>query len=96
MSNLFHIDIVGPEKIIYSGEIISLVVPAEFGYLGVLANHAPLIAHLVKGKITLRDNTDATLIFDIRDQGFIEVLKNNVTLVLGSDGPDMPDHVLSS
>jgi F-type H+-transporting ATPase subunit epsilon len=84
MANTFHIDIITAEKIIYSGEAISLVVPAEFGYLGVLANHAPLITHLVKGRITLKNNSSSPLIFNSHSTGFMEVLKNKVTLILDS------------
>jgi F-type H+-transporting ATPase subunit epsilon len=83
VDNTFHVDIVSPEKIIYSQEALSLVVPAELGYMGILANHAPLVARLVKGKITLKDNSKETKFFDVPGSGFIEVLKNKVTLILG-------------
>ncbi len=84
MDNSFHIDIVTPEKTIYSGSIVSLVVPAELGYMGILANHAPLIAHLVKGKIVLKNTSQETKVFELSASGFMEVLKNKVTLILDS------------
>jgi F-type H+-transporting ATPase subunit epsilon len=84
VSSIFHIDIVTPAGIAYSGEAVSLVVPSQLGYLGVLANHAPLVARLDKGRIIIRDNANRTKIFKSENQGFIEVLKNNVTLTLDS------------
>jgi F-type H+-transporting ATPase subunit epsilon len=91
MSSQFHVDIITPEKVVYRDEILSLVVPAELGYLGVLANHAPLIAHLVKGKIILRDNQGKTEIFHSEGNGFIEVLKNKVTLILEASVYSLPE-----
>lgn len=84
MDNTFHVDIVTPERTVYSGNIISLVVPAELGYMGILANHAPLIAHLIKGKIILRSSLQETKVFNLPGSGFMEVLKNKVTLTLDS------------
>lgn len=81
MANLFHVDIISPGKIIYKGDAVSLIVPAEFGYLGVLANHAPLIAHLAKGRIILRDGSNEPKFFDC-EKGFMEVLENTATLIM--------------
>ena len=50
MTHLFRLNIYSQEKTLYDGEIFSLIAPGESGYLGVLANHAPLIANLVLEK----------------------------------------------
>lgn len=84
MIKTFHVDIVSPAKIIYSQEAVSLVVPAELGYLGVLADHEPLLAHLVKGKIILRDGANQAKVFHLNGQGFLEVAKNKATIILDS------------
>ena len=54
MAKKFKTEIVTPEKVIFSEEIESLVIPAERGYLGVLAGHAPLLCTLKPGAITIR------------------------------------------
>ena len=82
MEKVFQINILMPEKEIFAGEISSLVVPAALGYLGVLANHAPLIANLVPGKITYRDNQGKEVIVKNSGKGFIEVAKNKATILL--------------
>ena len=77
-------DIVTPKKIVYSADAVSLIVPAQLGYLGVLAGHTPLIARLKKGKIILRDSSAKTVTFYCEGRGFMEVLKNRATLILDS------------
>lgn len=84
MADLFHVDIASPDKLLYSADAVSLVVPAELGYLGILANHAPLIANLKKGRITLRDPSGKENIFYSNGKGIIEVLDNRATLLFES------------
>jgi F-type H+-transporting ATPase subunit epsilon len=54
MAKKFKTEIVTPERVVFSEEIESLVIPAERGYLGVLAGHAPLLCTLQPGAITIR------------------------------------------
>jgi len=79
---LFKIHISTPEKTIYEGEISSLIAPGELGYLGVLVDHAPLIANLVPGKIIIRDEAVQPTIFNCKSTGILEVLKNNVNVLV--------------
>ena len=81
---LFHVDIVSPDKSIYNGAIQSLVVPCELGYLGVLADHAPLVANIVRGKITLKKDSGEILEISSKSRGFLEVNKNKAILLLDS------------
>ncbi len=88
MAKTFHIQIVTPGKVFYEGDVVSLVAPGEGGYLGVLADHAPLISNLKPGKIkvTVRPD-DPPLLFDSPGKGFLEVFKNQVTLLVRSLEP---------
>ena len=54
MAKKFKTEIVTPEKVVFSEEIESLVIPAERGYLGVLAGHAPLLCTLQLGEIRIK------------------------------------------
>ncbi|MDD4878927.1 MAG: ATP synthase F1 subunit epsilon [Candidatus Omnitrophica bacterium] len=79
---LFKISISTPEKTIFEGEISSLVAPGEEGYFGVLVDHAPLIANLVPGKITIKDASAQPITFKCDSTGIVEVLKNNVSVLV--------------
>jgi len=85
MPKSFNLTIITPQRIAYEGNIFSLVAPAVLGYLGVLADHAPLVAKLVAGKIIIRDTSQETITYNSGAKGYLEVLKNNVTMIL--DGP---------
>ncbi len=82
MEKAFKVNIITPDQTVYTGEVSSLIAPAALGYLGVLANHTPFIANLLPGKITLRNNSGKLTVIDSKGKGFLEVLKNNATLLL--------------
>ncbi len=54
MVKTFHLEIVTPDRSVYSGDPYSLIVPAYEGMLGVMAGHAPLLCTLQPGLITVR------------------------------------------
>ncbi len=49
----FHFELVSPEKLAYSGEVDQVDVPGLEGDFGVLAEHAPLVAVLRPGILTV-------------------------------------------
>ncbi|MGZ5880095.1 MAG: F0F1 ATP synthase subunit epsilon [Croceibacterium sp.] len=49
----FHFELVSPDKISFSGEVDQVDVPGSEGDFGVLAGHAPLIALLRPGLMTV-------------------------------------------
>jgi F-type H+-transporting ATPase subunit epsilon len=49
----FHFDLVSPEKIAFSGEVDQVDVPGQEGDFGVLAGHAPFVASLRPGILTV-------------------------------------------
>jgi F-type H+-transporting ATPase subunit epsilon len=53
MPEAFHFDLVSPEKMVFSGEAEQVDVPGAEGDFGVLAHHAPLIAMLKPGILTI-------------------------------------------
>ena len=79
---LFNLSITTPDKTLYEGRVFSLIAPSKLGYLGVLADHAPLIATLGPGKITLREDSNEQKIFNSKSEGLLEIMKNNVTILL--------------
>lgn len=67
--------IVSPEKVVFEGEIKSMIVPGTSGQFEILVNHAPIISSLEEGEIIYETATRNTL--TIRG-GFISVQKNQV------------------
>src|SRR5215831_12007301 len=82
MAKKFKIEIVTPEKLVFSEEAESLVVPAERGYLGVLAGHAPLLCTLQPGEILIRG--DAGDLHYATSGGFMEVTPRRAILLTES------------
>ena len=78
----FQLEILTPRRIVFRGEVVSLVAPAAEGYLGVLAHHAPLIATLTSGKISYRDPSGTPRVLQATGSGFLEVFQNRATLLM--------------
>lgn len=70
--------IVSPERIVFTGEVDSVMVPGAVGPFEILNNHAPIISTLVEGKVeyTVKGVKKELQIVG----GFVEVKKNNVDL----------------
>jgi len=84
MEKLFNIEVTSPQASIYQGYAFSLIAPGELGYLGVLANHAPLITNLVPGKISIKEASGSWKVINSKAGGFLEVVNNKATLLLDS------------
>ncbi len=83
-----HLEIVTPEKHLFSGDVDSVTVPANTGYLGILPGHAPLLAELGIGEIEYKIGGRTEYMFC--SWGFAEVLPDRVILLaqaaeIGSD-----------
>ncbi len=76
----FKLQVYTQEKKIYDDRVTSIVVPGIEGYLGVLANHAPLLAALGDGKLTVRRG-DGERSYRISG-GFLEVRDNVATMLV--------------
>jgi len=74
------LEIISPDKNLYSGEIDLVQVPGSKGSFEILRNHAPIISTLEKGQIRIVDQKGGTTLFEV-DGGVIEA-KNNKIIVL--------------
>ncbi len=74
-----HLEIVTPERQLFSGAVDSVTVPSTTGYLGILPGHAPLLAELGIGEVSYKvgDRTD----YLFCSWGFVEVLPDRVVLL---------------
>lgn len=74
-----QLDILSPDKNIFSGKVKSILLPGKDGALGILENHAPIITVLRKGTIKI-DGDEGTQNFEVNG-GVVEVLKNKVIIL---------------
>lgn len=74
------LEIITPDKKLFSGEIKSVQLPGTAGSFGVLKNHAPLISSLKKGDVKVVDEQKQNHTFPIKG-GVVEVLKNKVIVL---------------
>jgi F-type H+-transporting ATPase subunit epsilon len=75
-----NVEILTPEKKIFSGEVYGVQLPGITGSFEVLDKHAPMVGALKAGKLKVLTDKTATISFSILS-GFVEVL-NNKTIVL--------------
>jgi len=74
------IEIITPDKKVYSGDIRSVRVPGRKGSFQVLKDHAPIISTLEGGPVIITDEQDNEVRFEITG-GVIEVKKNRIILL---------------
>ena len=75
----FHFELVSPDKISFSGEVDQVDVPGSEGDFGVLAGHAPLIALLRPGLLTVYAAGEQTKLVVLG--GFAEVGPDGLTVL---------------
>ena len=74
-----YLEIITPDKKLYSGEVTLVHVPGTNGQFEILNNHAPVISTLTKGKVRIK-SAEGEQTFDVNG-GVVEVLKNKVVVL---------------
>ena len=76
----FPLELVTPERMLFSEEVQAIRAPGVDGSLGVMAGHAPLLTELTTGliKVTLADGSEA---FIATSGGFLQVNKDKVIIL---------------
>lgn len=78
MANTIRLDIVTPDRLVYSADVNMVIARATDGDLGILPGHAPLIAGLKVWPLRIiKDEGEEILSLD---GGFIEVHPRKITI----------------
>lgn len=77
------LEIITPDRRIYSGEVKLVQLPGTLGSFEILNNHAPIISTLEKGRIKVIEESGKTLFFEI-DGGIIENKDNKIIVLVES------------
>ena len=81
MEDAYKINIVSPEKIIFSDENIQeVVLPSYEGEMGILKDHIPIISFLKPGIVKIFKLSEKVSSFFIED-GIIEFYNNSLTVL---------------
>jgi F-type H+-transporting ATPase subunit epsilon len=82
-TNQLRVRLVTPERTLFEHPVTAVELPSKSGYMEVLYGHAPLMAELGAGDVTLHGGPDGEQRYNV-SWGFAEVLPDRVT-ILASD-----------
>ena len=75
-----QLDIITPEKKLFSGEVSLVQLPGLDGSFEILEGHAPLVSVLKAGKIKIQESQKQQQFFEVKG-GVVEVLYNKVLVL---------------
>ena len=75
-----QVELVSPEKKVWSGEAVSVSARTLEGDLGILTDHAPLLGVLVDGKVVIKGTDGSVSEFNVNG-GFLSVSNNRVSIL---------------
>jgi F-type H+-transporting ATPase subunit epsilon len=76
-----HFELVTPEKLLRSEEVHMVVVPGTEGEFGVLEGHAPVMAIIRPGELTIYSGPNTVSARIQLEGGFAEVNANGLTVL---------------
>jgi F-type H+-transporting ATPase subunit epsilon len=79
----FHLQIMTPQGITYTGDVIHTLIPAEDGYVGILANHASYVTSSPGGFLQIREREFQEKKFQV-GPGFFTVSENQASFLTQS------------
>lgn len=83
MADAFKFELVSPERLLVSEDVLEVVVPGQEGYFTVLANHAPLMAGLQPGVVEVKNASGAQERYCVFG-GFVDIMPDSCTLLAES------------
>jgi len=75
------LEILTPEKKLYSGEVYGVQLPGTSGLFEILDKHAPMVSALGKGSLKILVDKKETTSYSIQS-GFVEILNNKATVLV--------------
>ena len=74
-----NLEIITPDKKVYTGEVDSVIFPGSGGEFQVLKDHAPTVSTLAKGNLVIEANGKKETF--VVDGGVVEVAKNKILVL---------------
>ena len=89
MANTLQVDIVTPDRPLFSGRVDMVTLPGSLGQMGILPGHAPLLSTLDIGEIILHIGNGSQ--FVAVSGGVVEVRPDKVTIL--ADTAETPEDI---
>jgi F-type H+-transporting ATPase subunit epsilon len=87
---MMHVELVSPERILYSGDAEMVVCRTSDGDIAFLANHAPFLGALAIAAVKVVRSGEPDIVAAVHG-GFVEVRDNHVILL--SDVAELADQI---
>ena len=75
-----HLDILTPDKALFSGEVTSVILPGSKGQFEILKQHAALVSSLVAGEVKIKTSDGKRESIDITG-GVVEILDDKIVVL---------------
>jgi F-type H+-transporting ATPase subunit epsilon len=75
-----QLDILTPDKALFSGQIISIILPGSKGQFEILNNHAAIVSSLDKGTIKIKTADGKAERFEVNG-GVVEAMDNKIVVL---------------
>ena len=85
----FKLDIVTPERLVYSEDVDVVTVPTIEGEIGILANHTPIVSVIASGELKIKKDGEVNYI--AISGGFVQFIKNKATIL--ADAAERADEI---
>lgn len=76
-----YLEILTPDKTVFSGNINSVTVPGTKGLFTILKNHAPIISTLESGELRFLTSAGQDFLYEI-SRGMIEANRNRIMVLV--------------
>ena len=83
MEDIFKVEIISPEKVIFSKDVKMVTLPSYEGDMSILKNHIPIIVFLRPGIIKVKTKEENIVDFFVQD-GTIEYFNDNLVVLSSS------------
>ena len=95
MAGPLTVRVVSPEKVVFEGQAAAVVAPAWDGQVGILPGHAPMLALVGAGALTVDRPGGGSDTFQVAG-GVLKVEGDNVTVLTEYAGAEPPAQVPAS
>ncbi len=76
----FLLEIITPEKIVFSDQVDMITAPSADGIIGILPHHVPLFTRIIEGEIEIKKNSQESYL--AIGGGFLEVTPKKTVLLV--------------